>query len=135
MSEHSPTADHMPNRPAFSKHRLEGLTDGIYAVAMTLLAIELRFPESAQIGNDGDLVVQLAHLLPHFISWALSFAILGIFWHARTSPRGRSWLRIICHALSSRVRRSAAGGSSPARCCPSASAGFIRATHRCHTWR
>jgi len=67
-------------QPAFSKHRLEGLTDGIYAVAMTLLAIELKFPEWVDIRDDGVFLVQLVHLLPRFVSWALSFAILGIFW-------------------------------------------------------
>lgn len=72
-----------PGRPAFSKHRLEGLTDGIYAVAMTLLAIELKFPEAAHIVDDATLLAQLAHLLPRFISWALSFAILGIFWFSQ----------------------------------------------------
>jgi uncharacterized membrane protein len=78
MSEITPVRT--SGRPAFSKHRLEGLTDGIFAVAMTLLAIELKFPESAQIHDDQTLAAQLLHLLPQFVSWALSFAILSIFW-------------------------------------------------------
>lgn len=68
------------SRPAFSKHRLEGLTDGIYAVAMTLLAIELKFPDSLQIPDNGTFLVELLHLVPRIVSWALSFAILAIFW-------------------------------------------------------
>lgn len=53
-----------PSRPLaqapllFSKHRLEALTDGIFAVAMTLLVIELEVPERAG-GSTAPLVSEL----------------------------------------------------------------------------
>ncbi|MEO8134952.1 MAG: TMEM175 family protein [Betaproteobacteria bacterium] len=80
-----------PVQSGYSKHRIEGLSDGIYAVAMTLLALELKLPEHARIADSQELVGQLAHLLPQFASWALSFAILGIFWfvHQRVFSRVR----------------------------------------------
>lgn len=63
-----------------SKHRLEALTDGIFAVAMTLLVIELKIPETAQITSVDRLVAALWHLFPKFIAWLISFIVLAIFW-------------------------------------------------------
>ena len=75
---------HPPAPPpsGYPKHRIEGLTDGIFAVAMTLLAIELKFPENVQITTNDELGQAMLHLVPHLISWPLSFAILAIFWFA-----------------------------------------------------
>ena len=64
----------------FSKHRLEALTDGIFAVAMTLLVIELKLPEPATIAVPNDLLRGIAHQIPTFIAWTISFFVLGIFW-------------------------------------------------------
>jgi uncharacterized membrane protein len=60
-----------------SKHRIEALTDGIFAVAMTLLVIELKLPD-AQV--PADLANGVAHLIPKFVAWIISFFVLGIFW-------------------------------------------------------
>ena len=69
-----------------SKHRIEALTDGIYAVAMTLLVIELKFPEHAGIHTAADLAQAMVHLSPKFLSWVISFMVLAVFWiaHHRT---------------------------------------------------
>ena len=50
-----------------SKHRLETLTDGIFAVAMTLLVIDLKIPETAQIETQEQLIAAVLHLIPKFI--------------------------------------------------------------------
>ncbi len=61
-------------------HRVEALTDGIYAVAMTLLVIELKLPEHGGVGSADDVVAALGALLPKAFSWLLSFFVLGLFW-------------------------------------------------------
>ena len=64
----------------FSLHRLESLTDGIYAIAMTLLVLSLPLPQVNGTSVDNDI---LAHLGKHanlFGSYALSFMLLGSFW-------------------------------------------------------
>ena len=66
-----------------SKHRIEALTDGIFAVAMTLLVIELKVPDPASIRVPGDVATAVAHLIPTFISWTISFFVLGIFWNGQ----------------------------------------------------
>jgi len=61
-------------------HRSEALTDGIFAVAMTLLVIELKLPEHGLVHSADQLSAALAGLLPKAISWGLSFFILALFW-------------------------------------------------------
>lgn len=68
--------------PQLSKHRIEALVDGIFAVAMTLLVIELRLPEHAHMGNNAELLATLQELAPTFISWLLSFLVLALYWTA-----------------------------------------------------
>jgi TMEM175 potassium channel family protein len=68
------------NMAGLSKHRVEGLTDGIYAVAMTLLVLELKLPDTAQLSTEEDLQRMLLQLLPKAIAWIISFFILAIFW-------------------------------------------------------
>ncbi len=63
-----------------SVHRSEALTDGIYAVAMTLLVIELKLPDHALIHGQNDLAQALAHLLPKVLAWIISFFVLAFFW-------------------------------------------------------
>lgn len=63
-----------------SKHRIEALTDGIYAVAMTLLVIELKLPAHELIHSQEDLIVAVINLLPKFLAWVISFLVLALFW-------------------------------------------------------
>ena len=86
----------------FSPHRIEALTDGIYAVAMTLLVIELKLPDHAAIRSADQLADGLVHLLPRFIAWAMSFFVLAFFWighhrsfgHLRRTDATLVWLNI-----------------------------------------
>ncbi len=72
-----------PANPAhLSKHRLEALIDGIFAVAMTLLVIDLRLPEHARALDETGVRRALLGLLPNFESWVISFLVLAIFWVA-----------------------------------------------------
>jgi uncharacterized membrane protein len=59
---------------------VEALNDGIYAVAMTLLVLELKLPEGLPVADEDALAQELAHLAPKAVAWILSFVILGIFW-------------------------------------------------------
>ena len=68
------------NEFSLTKHRLEALTDGIFAVAMTLLVIELKIPETLHVHTEQELLQAVANLLPKFIAWIISFGVLAIFW-------------------------------------------------------
>lgn len=85
------------------KHRIEALVDGIFAVAMTLLVIDLRLPEHLHVTNDAQLREALVELLPNLYSWLVSFIVLGIFWvanhrvysHVRHVDAGLVWRTIL----------------------------------------
>ena len=70
-----------------SLERLAALSDGIFAVAMTLLVLEIHVPvidigEAVQ-GADLSLFLALIGLWPHLIAYFMSFLTLGIYWIAQ----------------------------------------------------
>lgn len=60
--------------------RLSALSDGVFAVAMTLLVLDLRAPAAAALHSEHDLLVALLPLLPRLVTYLMSFLTLGIFW-------------------------------------------------------
>ncbi len=64
-----------------SKGRLEFLFDGIFAIAMTILVLELKFPEKLQNSRSAhELGTALLHNRRTFFSYVVSFIILSGFW-------------------------------------------------------
>jgi uncharacterized membrane protein len=57
-----------------SKARLEAFSDGVFAVLITIMVLELKVPH-------GDDVAALRPLLPVFLTYVLSFVFLGIYWN------------------------------------------------------
>jgi uncharacterized membrane protein len=71
-----------------SKGRLEAFSDGVIAIIITIMVLEMKAPH-------GDSVQALAPLVPTFLSYVLSFLYVGIYWnnhhhmlHACTSVTG-----------------------------------------------
>jgi uncharacterized membrane protein len=64
-----------------SKTRLEFLYDGIFAIAMTILVLELKIPELVERRSGAELLQHFAHHAPAFGSWLLSIVVLGVFWY------------------------------------------------------
>jgi len=85
-----------------SVDRLQALADGVFAVAMTLLVLDVRLPPTEADGNHA-LWDQLRDLGPQFAAYLLSFTMLGTFWLAqhtflercRRSDRMLSWATLI----------------------------------------
>jgi len=63
-----------------SLHRLAGLSDGIFAVAMTILVLTLAVPAMNEVRGESDLGRALLSLLPGVVTYVMSFLTLGIFW-------------------------------------------------------
>src|SRR5436190_13637407 len=57
-----------------TKGRLEGFSDGVIAILITIMVLELKVPQ----GADWDA---LRPLVPVFLSYLLSFVIVGIYWN------------------------------------------------------
>jgi uncharacterized membrane protein len=62
--------------------RLIYFSDAVMAIAMTLLVVDLRLPETLEVtATDVDLRVVLADLGPRFLSVALSFMVIAVWWN------------------------------------------------------
>jgi uncharacterized membrane protein len=57
-----------------SKNRLEAFSDGVLAIIITIMVLELAIPHGADLAA-------LRPLLPHILSYVLSFVFLGIYWN------------------------------------------------------
>lgn len=58
--------------------RVEAFSDGVFAIALTLLIIDIKIPPG--IGNDADLWRALAGIAPALMAFALSFIVIFISW-------------------------------------------------------
>jgi len=61
------------------KNRLETLVDGVFAIAMTILVLELRAPQTL---GPGGLAQGLVDLGSRFATFVISFIVLGVYWFA-----------------------------------------------------
>lgn len=68
----------------YSTRRVENLTDGVFAIAMTLLVLDLVVPQINGVVTDSILWKSLTALSPNLISFTLSFIILGLMWSIHT---------------------------------------------------
>ncbi|MCI0618534.1 DUF1211 domain-containing protein [bacterium] len=83
--------------------RIEAFSDGVFAIVVTLLVLELKVPSLQDHHSVSELGHQLLDLLPKFLSWLISFIIVCKFWlnhhHilglARHADYGMVWLNAI----------------------------------------
>jgi uncharacterized membrane protein len=69
-----------PRPRGLEKNRLEALIDGIFAVALTLLVLDIRLPENVVISSNADLLDRLLALERHFVIYVVSFIVIGMYW-------------------------------------------------------
>ena len=60
--------------------RLEAFSDGVIAIIITIMVLELKLPDLNKDSSTFDIMKLLGHLLPYFITYAFSFMMIGIFW-------------------------------------------------------
>lgn len=82
--------------------RLAALSDGIFAVAMTLLVLDIHIPSISQVHSEGELLLALGALGPQWVAYLMSFLTLGIFWagqqtqlnHIGEGTRDLTWIHL-----------------------------------------
>lgn len=82
--------------------RLAALSDGIFAVAMTLLVLDLHIPTVAQVHSERELLAALCAMGPQWLTYGMSFLTLGIFWagqqtqlnHIGEGTRDLAWIHL-----------------------------------------
>lgn len=81
------------------KSRLEAFSDGVFAIVITLLILDIRFPEVPY----SEFTNALQEVFPRILAYVMSFIIIGLYWvthhnsmHAmRRIDRGFLWLNIL----------------------------------------
>jgi uncharacterized membrane protein len=63
-----------------SPERLEAFSDGVFAIAITLLVLEIRVPGPEQLASPDKLVAALSALWPSYVGYVVSFLTVGIMW-------------------------------------------------------
>jgi uncharacterized membrane protein len=82
--------------------RIEAISDGVFAIAMTLLVLDIHVPLPKNIHTESDLFEALGDMAPKLLAYFMSFMTLGIFWTGQTvqftyihkSDRNLNWLAI-----------------------------------------
>jgi len=69
-------------RRVLGKNRIEALTDGIYAIALTLAVLTIDVDELPPVGTDGQFIDSLAVTFPQILHYAIAFFVLVSFWIA-----------------------------------------------------
>lgn len=85
-----------------SVERLAALSDGIFAVAMTLLVLDLHVPAREAVHSEHDLLRVLIALAPRLLVFLMSVMTLGIFWvgqqtqlnYFARADRNLAWIHI-----------------------------------------
>lgn len=73
----------MQTQTEVPRHRIDALSDGVYAIAITLLVLELKLPALSEGASDQALRAALVALMPKVLMWLLSFWVMVIFWLAQ----------------------------------------------------
>jgi uncharacterized membrane protein len=69
------------DRASWSATRVEALSDGVFAIVMTLLVLELKVPQLPRDAPAADVWHGFRELGPIFFSYFVTFALAGAFWY------------------------------------------------------
>ncbi|MEU9048494.1 MULTISPECIES: TMEM175 family protein [unclassified Kitasatospora] len=78
-TEEAPPPEPLKRAADFSTNRLEAFSDGVFAIAITLLVLDLKVPEP-EAAQGGSLNSALAHQWPSYFAYLVSFLVIGIIW-------------------------------------------------------
>jgi uncharacterized membrane protein len=74
---------HNELRKEFQLERMILFSDAVFAIAITLLVIEIKIPGKEELGgavSDASLLHALGQLIPKFIGFIVSFMMIGLYW-------------------------------------------------------
>jgi uncharacterized membrane protein len=65
--------------------RIEAISDGVFAIALTLLIFNIKVPVLESIKSEKNLIEAFLGLTPQLLTYFLSFITLGIYWSAHST--------------------------------------------------
>jgi uncharacterized membrane protein len=82
----SPDAGDVPavahHEPELDLERIVFFSDAVFAIAITLLVLELRIPDLPDHATGDQIAAALRDAMPRIFAWVLSFATIGLYWMA-----------------------------------------------------
>ena len=86
-----------------STTRVEAFSDGVMAIAITLLVLDLKVPTTQQVGDAGGLIPALLVRWPSYLAYLAAFLTIGIIWlnhrafvdKVRTFDNRMQWLNLL----------------------------------------
>jgi uncharacterized membrane protein len=95
--------DIFESRKQFQLERIILFSDAVFAIAITLLIIEIKIPHFEEHPTQQQLSSALLHKLPEFIGFIISFAVIGQFWtnhhrlfgYIKDYTPGLMWLNLL----------------------------------------
>lgn len=76
------TVTHDDHRDQLGLERLIFFSDAVFAIAITLLALEIRLPATEELLSNSQLASQLAGMWHEYLAYIMSFLVIGTFWMA-----------------------------------------------------
>lgn len=80
--KHPDTALEHHDRTEFQLERLILFTDAVFAIAITLLIIEIKVPELHEVHSEREVMQAVAALTPKFMGFFVAFFVIAIYWVA-----------------------------------------------------
>lgn len=83
MKQHTHSRQaHVAEQNHLGLERLIFFSDAVFAIAITLLALEIRLPTGQAIRSDSELLTALIGIWPRYLSYTVSFLVIGLYWMA-----------------------------------------------------
>ena len=79
-SQSKAVANHQPDQ--LGLERIVFFSDAVFAIAITLLALEIRLPATDELLTNSELSAQLAGMWHEYLAYFISFMVIGTFWVA-----------------------------------------------------
>lgn len=85
----------MRANPLMAVSGWEAFMHGVFAIAVTLLVLDIRVPDSATIHSGSELISALVEEMPRYLAYVFGFLFVGTYWLA--THRFNGWMRGVDH--------------------------------------
>ncbi len=85
----------MKANPVMGMSGWEAFTHGVFAIAVTLLVLDIHVPDAAAIDSGSALISALGDELPHYVAYVFGFLFVGTYWLG--THRIMGWMRGVDH--------------------------------------